>query len=751
MSPSRSEFRSPEYLTALDARRLTISYIGVVSIIGSMFMLATQYSYFPEWQARVTLLQLPLLPFIYVWRRRDIGAWLGMTALLFGVLGTAFTTHTSDARVSASTALFILSYFGIVMLHRGWQWIWILGMATVWAFIVPVVELPITFSGVTYNFRWGTFVQLLIASAGTMAAWNREFDAVHERDELAMRIAERRAESLITRERLRVWRESLVRVHETLLNDIRSVLDAVQIDGSRLRRQLATSELLTPPQRDTQQLHELIAPLAVTQAQTQRLVIGKLPELHLDQQYASALRSALLEIVRNQFRHSDVTLVKIDATLSHDVLQLVLSTDTSIALPTGAQTGIGIGVVLRESLQTLGAELERHADRTVLRMPLVRSESEPRETVRLDAGRVMLSAVGAGNALGGALFFFALAITYDWHGLVMAACGLFTAVVSITAVYRRSAVSARLLLCTAIAASIVPLFARQEIEACGRAELPLIVTALTSLGFYAVVVWAPSLRWWWVSMPFLLELVWLANEAMQFCTASVAPPLTAAFAAPILMCVVLVTTWSSARSAEQLQELRIADIRESAAASAASAIGDDLHSAVTAARQLLMQVAESNGITDEERWRLRCLDSEIRATIQVDPESAGSMSLAARASIHAAAASGVPSRVLVLRDSGDRRPLPETVIDTLQKLLLAATDGSASVQILSNARDDVLTLTVSDASRQRAGIDDGWSHPFESGEATMDAGDELEPALFLIRRQVAMPAPDSSTLPTLAH
>ena len=736
MSPNAAELRGAEYMTTLVTRRLTIAMIGAGSVVGSQFMLATQFEYFPVGQAVVTAAGLLLLPFIVLWRRDDRGAWLGIFAMLTGVFGTTFTATNSDARVSASTALFLCSYFGIVMLRGARQWLWIAVVMVLWSIIVPVVTLPVEIGGTTYNFRWGTLVQLLIASAWSRIAWNREFDLMQARDDLAVRVMRSRSEALATRERVKVWRESLVRVHETVLNDIRSVVDAAKIDGERLLRQLSTAQTQTPPQREMLRLHELVAPMALTQTSGQRLVVGKLPDVSLDRERALALRSSLVELVRNLYRHTAVTSVTIDGIADKDMLTVTLRSDVPVELPVSSQQGIGVGIVLQESLDALGATIERGAHRTFVRLPLVRTTTPPRETVTLDVGRVMLSAVGAGNAIGGAVFYAVLALTYDWHGRVMAACGFFTAVVSIIAVWRRTELPRKLLLVTCVIATLVPIVASQEVHTCARIELPLMITALTSLGLFAVVVWAPSGRWWWVSLPFMLALVYLTPEAMSRCTASVAPPLVAAYSAPVLGIVVLLTSWASARSASRLHQIRLDEVRESAAAAAAVEIGAELHRAVAAAREVLAQVAREETVTNVERIRLRCLDSEIRATIQVDPETAGSLALAAREAIHEAASGDVPVRVLVLRDSGDRRPIPPQVSEALKALLLAATDGSASMQILSNADDDVLSLTISDAARQKAGIDDGWSFAFESGEASLDAGDQAEPALFLVRRRI---------------
>lgn len=750
MSLNATELRGAEYTTALDARRLSISFLGAGVVLSNMFMLATQYSYFPLPQALVTALSFPLLPFIVIWRRSAIGPWLGIAALTIGTLGTVFTAPDSDARISASTALFILAYCGVILLQGLWQWLWVGIIVVLWTIIVPVVALHFSMNGQTYNLRWGTLAQLIIAAGAAVFAWNREFVQVQARDELAVRVLRSRYEAFALLERLRVWRESLVRVHETVLNDIRSVIDAKQIDGVRLRLQLSATTAMTPPQRERHRLHELVAPLAVTQSPEQRLVIGSLPDIQLDEQRALALRSVLLEVSRNLFRHAGARTVRIEGVTNGDTLQLTVSSDAPGSPASSGPSGIGVGIVLTESLDELGASIDRSGNSARISVPLAASDRQPQPIVSLEAGRAVISAVGAGNAIGGSMFFFVLAYAYDWHGSAAAFCGLFTAALAVHTVWRRTQLSRRVLALAAIVATPTPILAAVELHTCARVELPLISVALTSLGFFAIVAWAPNGRWALVSLPFLGTLAYTTVQAMDACTARVAPPLVAAYAAPVLMGLVVVTSTISARSATRLEQLRLDEIRESAAADAAAAIGADLHNAVSTARGMLTDIANSGEITDVQRRKLRCIDSEIRATIQVDPQTSGAMALAARQAVKDAAANGVPTRVLVLRDSGDRRPLPEPVIDVLRRLLLAATDGSASLQILSDQREDLLSLSASDHAREAAGIPDGWTFAFESGEATVDGGFDNEPALMLIRRAVTS-APGSSVHPIPAH
>lgn len=743
MSRNEPLTSSVEFLSTLEARRTTISMIGVLTGLGSLFILVTQYALFPPGQAYATMLQIPVIALIFLFRKSDLSAWIGIASMIIAALGTTFTDPTSDARISASTTLFIALYCGVVML-RGWkQFVWLAAVALIWAQIVPVVDLPFRFIDRDINLRWATALQLLIAGLWTMLVWNREFEDLLNRDRTAAETAERRASAIATSERMRVWRESLVRVHETVLNDIRSVLDSERIDGERLTRQLRSSETFTAPQSSRTSLQELIRPLNVMQSE-QRLIIGKLPDVQLRSSRATALRSALLEVMRNAYRHSGVTTLRVDALADRNVVQISLASDSGMVVIPDEAAGIGTGVVLREALTSLGATLTQ--ERGVLTVHVPRGDdAEASSTMSATySGRTLLSAIGAGNALGGGVFYVAVATQYGWQGIAMALCGFVTAVMSVWAIWRRRNVGPALLVPVTLIATAVPVLAIMALGTCSSVEIPLIVTALTSLGFYSIIVWAPRVRWWVLGIPFALALTLLSEDAMTACTSAVAPVLLSAFSAPLLMSLTVVTNRLALHRNSQLQRMQLAALRDAAAAEAAEQLSTDLYAAVTTARDVLSDIAHSESLTSDQRLQLRCIDSEIRATIQVDPETSGGMSLAARSAIHRAAAELVPTRVLVLRDSGDRRELPPPVVSTLNRLLLAAIDGSASIQILSNTFEDVLTLTVSEATRRAAGLPDDWMHEFETGVATLDSGSEHENALLLVQRRLPTPAPDSS-------
>ena len=81
----------------------------------------------------------------------------------------------------------------------------------------------------------------------------------------------------------------------------------------------------------------------------------------------------------------------------------------------------------------------------------------------------------------------------------MALCGMFTAVMSVWAIWRRQNVGPALLVLVTLVATAVPVLTIMELQTCSSVEIPLIVTALTSLAaffgaaFFAAAMLPPKL------------------------------------------------------------------------------------------------------------------------------------------------------------------------------------------------------------------------------------------------------------------
>lgn len=722
--------------TVLAARDFTILAMGSIIVFAVGLMAILQHAKFPAGQTLFTALALPPMVAALITRGRDVSRWLAIGALLLICTSTMFASTTTNARITASVLIFMTCSFGLVSLTGGWRWIWMGSLALLWAAITPAVPLPVEVNGYLVNARWLTLPQLLVAGPWLASAWSAELERTRLRDEIAdSRIATLLA-SIAYRERVRVWREQLTRIHETVLNDIRSVLDSPNIDWQRLRNQLAQRTPTAPPLQPRNTIAGLLEDIREADSLGSMLLIGPMVELRLSDEAASMLRAVLLELIRNLRRHSGATHISAFSVRDSREVRILLRHNGHTAAERGA-AGIGLGVVINDALPALRARLELTEDTTSLRLPQEATEQATTPTLHPDTWRVVIATAAAGNAIGGMGHYLLAAFAYGTAGLLLATCALVTAGIAAVATWRRRALSPLLTLVAISAATAAPLIASSMVATCSRIGLLIVISTLSSIGAAAVVVWAPSARWMWLVAGSALGLLQLGNTARENCAHAATPGLLTALVAPLLSGIVIAGLRWSARQQRAFETEQADAVRQSAAASAARDFGDALYEAVGSATNLLRDAAKHESLTDEMRARLRCYDGEIRASIQVDPENAGAFARTGRELVHAATAHGIAVRVLALRDSGDRRPLPESVLAMMQHMVLAASDGSASVQAFAGPGEDTLVITASHATIAVAGIPRDWREEFEDGIADLDASDPEAPAMLMVQRRTS--------------
>lgn len=176
-----------------------------------------------------------------------------------------------------------------------------------------------------------------------------------------------------------------------------------------------------------------------------------------------------------------------------------------------------------------------------------------------------------------------------------------------------------------------------------------------------------------------------------------------------------------------------------AAAAAKAAAGRDsaarLHASTAAATQTMLRIAALGTVSDDDRQQLRCLDSSIRASMQVDPQTSGGFAVAAEQLVQEASAAGIATRVLTLRDSGDSQPLPPEIVNAARVLLLADTDGVPTLQVLTAPREDTMLVTTSVSALANSGLDCKWVLECHGCIAEVECDRESDVAVLIVRRE----------------
>ncbi|MEY3408235.1 MAG: hypothetical protein RL038_1296, partial [Actinomycetota bacterium] len=166
---------SHEIKTIRTSTYQAVSLYGALVVLISFYLAITQLEYFPLWQAVLVFASAPLLiPLIY-FRKQFKGAATSLLAQGILILSASFSAADSDARLSASTIIFIWSYLGIVVLPKNFQIPWIAFTSLLWIQIVPGVALYSGVFGDSLNLRWGTLIQLVVSSFAIRYVWNLEW------------------------------------------------------------------------------------------------------------------------------------------------------------------------------------------------------------------------------------------------------------------------------------------------------------------------------------------------------------------------------------------------------------------------------------------------------------------------------------------------------------------------------------------------------------------------------------------------
>ena len=628
-----------------------------------------------------------------VLRRRPWSVWLALSALIVIVVMGMLSPDTRVDTLVMGT--YSIVYLAVLVTSRPWGLAWIGIGVLAMSLVVSRSDLTVSLGALRIDVGSVAVVQLVVAGGWLWWAWHSTLDQAARRDGRAAEQELVIAGSVAVQERMRAWRETIVRTHETVLNDLRYVLRSPEIDQARLREQLRTTQHRRdqPPIADAS-IMAPAGPLALQQRlrtefagslDVHDLAGGRATLLLVD------LEPILVEMVRNVARHANARHIDVTLTVKDRALRILLEDDGSSVEADEWIPGIGRSVLVGDALVALGGRIDEEPQRCVITVPLDGvSYTRPGSALPLLFGIVLI-----GSSLGGSLQFLLLlsGASLTYLPVTLAACAL-TALGVIT-VLRARTVGMAVLVPGSLLAALVSwgMVAAQPV--C--AEPPLVLTTLNlSLNaFFATLLWARN-RWAWLLVAPALVGV-LALDVIPGVACPIAD-VDVLLSSAILIPAALVLSWASGRSANRWEredrqrwETEISEIaRAEADRDLARALGDSIDQAWL----LMWQVADGAPLDETRRRQLRTVESSIRASLQADPRVSGGFVIAAREIVSGAALLDTPVHVRALRGSTDPRPLPSDFIDGLVAMLTADPDASASIHVFFDGYDDYLTLTL---------------------------------------------------------
>jgi hypothetical protein len=341
-------------------------------------------------------------------------------------------------------------------------------------------------------------------------------------------------------------------------------------------------------------------------------------------------------------------------------------------------------------------------------------------------GRLLVTAALAGNAFGGISFLAYLLTDEGAKAIPAVILGVAGSLISLIIVLRRVRIRSPWAIPIIAIPAILPwLFLSQDL---GCREALVLSPILNIAGFCVMVIaaWATraagaiGLLTWGIGG--VLIALRMPDDCRQFMAVALVNTLVAL---PVIITVTYAGTAAYERSRRRAMEIRQQEIRERGRAIAAVDINAQLHDVVQEAVSLISEIADGAEVDSEMRERLRLVDGQIRADMQVDPQGAGAFAVLAKSIVDSLAERGVIATVKGINSSSDQRPIDEAALDVVYRLVSAIARRS-SVQVITNGREDFLSISVDSRSLAAAGLKPGTTRTFADCMIDVDLNEVTE-------------------------
>ncbi|MFM9136240.1 MAG: hypothetical protein ACKOT0_12555 [bacterium] len=631
--------------------------------------------------------------------RRTVGLWLITAAPLVLVLATAVSRlDPGPARwIALGVSIGHVAY-GVVLLTS--RVIGAAGIAVCCSALVLVwSQRPsnVVPGSLDVAGGWISVVSLALSALVLWYVWHGLLDQARWDDTRRAEVSARLEEEVQAQERSRLWRSTVVSVHERLLSTLRYLLQADNLDRTGLRRlaEAATADASAPASALSEDLREATA--ARIAAGIVR-VDSSVLDLPLGDDERAAARAAIVECALNAVLHGHATDVLVSARLEGDWCVIRVS-DDGVGIAPHAKPGLGWTTTLDEGLATVGASwsISRSGDRTVatLRVPAV--TDRPGAEFAEDGfaqGRILISAPLVVVGMVGVAYdvIAGVASPSGWPLIVTA---VLATVGAVTIVAGRRAPSFPASSAVILGLAAVPWLAALFPPGAGAA--PAAIAGITTAGYalIAVGVWS---RWWQWTAGLLLWAGGVVLDARLGAGVDQDPlPIVVALVnCLVIVPVVVVVSSIGARRFQRSQAAlaleREAMNRELSRANSAIYIDQHLSACVAQADDIISQLAAGADLDDGRRLHVACLEGLIRATIQVDPVDSGEFTRAAARLVNSAFSVSVPAHVGTLVSSTDRTVLEPEVLVRLESLIPHY--ESITVRTFSDGTADHLSLAL---------------------------------------------------------
>jgi len=635
--------------------------------------------------------------------RRSIASVLALASFFVTSNTTTYFGPTLDIIAMSAPGIFLSVILGIATLPKKWIPTLVVVDSIHLIFMIFKIGIPTQMFVNELPIRSYSIIQLLVVAVWFYHSWYKQLEFAKARDVLNRRLADSRESAIALQERTRTWRDLLIHTHETVLNDIRAVLDSKELNFKESRRQIQSrSKAIKTPHSVNPNFSDLMAEVQEeVQIQIDLNISGAGTEIPPN--VFSALRAVIVEVSRNFERHAGATKITPKASLIYGILRIELFHNGRDST-SNFESGIGQGIVIRETLDEINGKLFRRISGVEISIALMMRQQISRTLSASDVIRTAGSTINASNAVGGFLFPLVLIVQASPAEKF---AGLSTLLLTVCAAYfnwKNLPLNKFFVLITSCLALFHAVATFFSINETNLIDILAINSLTAGFAVVAILTWVDGPKLWLAGLPWFIGVIAFRTQLDPETSRTAISSLNTSYGLPLFAGAAILGVIQGQKRLEESEDLSQTEIREQAAAMALSDLANELDNAISEATKILHEVSNEEKVSVANKNALIRLDSLIRAIIQVDPKTSGGFSKAALEIVRHTVAQEVKIKVLTVRDRGLLVEIDEDLLVELKRIVLCTRDSKTSIQVLADSSSSILVVKISASTAKRAGM-----------------------------------------------
>lgn len=648
--------------------------------------------------------------------RKEIGLWTMIISFGLVTLHLVIDPLTEIAWMQLSVLVAILC-LAVVFMNLGRRQILTLTLVAALAlgnFLAYYLEATSLLRSGSFLGR-GSISSFMLFSTSLYAiyGWNRMLVRAKSNDKEMDALQSENLSLEKSRANQRYWRDLVIRVHETTLNTIRSLLTLREVPIENLRSELEkslaqdSSVMTRAQERRSGSVIGAIRKGIDSAALSERVkIISQGINLHLDNQVAEVVERVIREALRNATDHAKASSIEIlwrttvepsSSTEERERGRLSITiSDNGTAEHSQRQMGIGTTLVMDKSIKDLGGSFdlrERTSDLgggtvVVIELPTA-VEKNPSRAMdfpsfsAVNLGRYMALLTLFGPAVLGVFFFPILSMW--WSGQFLSQIsGFLTLSYLLYATFIRekrlgwieSTVVALGLL------AIINFLNLDPLTCVGAQPFQWVINSVV-YGLFIILLWG---KWQVTALayPVFLYLVApLHSLVPQSCNFIFNFPILNTLFSFLFVAVIFTLVY---RTFERVENFQVSRVSKNLALVAEIEKNDQSFEKIleldAQAKETISELLSATGpISTQTQLKLRKIDSELRAQMQVDPIISAGLTRLAADFVHQVTGANRWLDVKSIHGDEDARPIPDLF---KQRFLAIANDipSGTSIQVV---------------------------------------------------------------------